>query len=188
MGLPDILHNFLGGETLLPLIDNDVLLGCLVLEDEEIVTDFIEEAFFEPDSDPEITRMKFIRGLDMIFAIFMGGKSPFSITHNEFSELKGSNLIIHLTEDSQSIFDELLFECIPGFVERLTVEDCDDIQTSAGPVPQLGLIKLKIVRLLCVILDWIPSPSVVELLLDSKAPLVLMQMMCKYHRNSMLHN
>ena len=47
--VPDILHNLLCGETLQPLINNETLLTNMVVEDEEILADFVEEAFFTPD-------------------------------------------------------------------------------------------------------------------------------------------
>lgn len=60
--------------------------------------------------------------------------------------------------------------------------------SSGSTVPQIGPVKLKIVELLCVVLQMNITPLTVERLLECKAPHILLQMMCKYHSSSIFHS
>lgn len=59
-----------------------------------------------------------------------------------------------------------------------------DVQTSSGVVPKLGVVKFKIVELLCLLLSAEVTPLAIKHIIESRGPLVILKMMSTYHRHS----
>ena len=80
----EILQNLLSGVNLLPLIDNHTLLTQMDVENEQLLTAFIENAFFAPEETEELTRTKYALGLEMLQSMLWRGDEPKSFLNDDF--------------------------------------------------------------------------------------------------------
>ena len=86
----DILHNLLNSETLEPLIDNHSLLSLMHVEDEALLTEFVEDAFFSEADSYEI----FTNGLDILYSLVKKEDTMNGFIDDDFDEVDNEELLI----------------------------------------------------------------------------------------------
>ena len=109
-----ILHNLLVGDNLLPLIEDSVILGHMEVDDEAMLSSFIEDAFFTEEETPEQTEFKYTKGLEMLIHMLWRGEEPKTFLHDDFDLVDVEDLGIPLVSSSTNLSPKL----IPLIVRR----------------------------------------------------------------------
>jgi len=177
-GFGHILGNILHGLSLSPLIENNTLLGFIDIEDKKVAKKFIKQAFSEELFDA---------GLETVTSMVRRGL-PASEA-DDFEDFEGEDLYLDENDDdleSLSALLQVLYDKLPDLIAILC-KDNEPQQTSSGKIRFFGPRKLKILDLIIALMDEEGSIVINERLLELNLPRIILDLLVKYPRHSILH-